>query len=64
MGFVLVPWDRLPAWMLHPMPLITIAETAVGIRLLGAYDDVAVNYYVRQGAGTARARGGLLGHRG
>jgi diguanylate cyclase (GGDEF)-like protein len=45
-GFLLVPWDRLPAWTLHAMPLIAIVETAIGIRVVGAYSDIAINYYV------------------
>jgi diguanylate cyclase (GGDEF)-like protein len=45
-GFLIVPWDRLPAWALHAMPLITIIETAIGIRVIGSYSDIAINYYV------------------
>jgi diguanylate cyclase (GGDEF)-like protein len=45
-GFLVVPWDRLPAWTLHAMPVIAIVETAIGIRLVGAYSDIAINYYV------------------
>jgi diguanylate cyclase (GGDEF)-like protein len=45
-GFLLVPWDRMPAWTLHAMPLIAILETAIGIRAIGSYSDIAINYYV------------------
>ena len=45
-GFLVVPWDRMPAWTLHAMPLIAILETALGIRAIGSYSDIAINYYV------------------
>ncbi|MFL5830922.1 MAG: GGDEF domain-containing protein [Solirubrobacteraceae bacterium] len=45
-GFLVVPWDRMPAWTLHAMPLIAILETAIGIRVIGSYSDIAINYYV------------------
>jgi hypothetical protein len=45
-AFILVPWYRIAAWWLHAIPVIAIVETAVGIRLSGAYDDIAANYYV------------------
>jgi hypothetical protein len=51
-GFILISCDRLPAWTLHAMPLITIAETAIGIGVLGTYDDTldyAIARHLRSG---------------
>jgi diguanylate cyclase (GGDEF)-like protein len=42
----LIPWDEIAPHWLHVVPALATIETAVGIRLAGAYGDVAINYYL------------------
>jgi diguanylate cyclase len=43
---VLLPWGSLSRKWLHVVAVFATIEIAVGIRLLGAYGDVASDYYV------------------
>ena len=43
---VLVPWDRISVAWLHLLPALATVQIAVGIRVLGAYGDIASNYYI------------------
>ena len=42
----LIPWDEIAPHWLHVVPALATIETAIGIRLAGAYGDVAIDYYV------------------
>ncbi len=43
---VLAPWERISAAWLHLLPILGTLEIAVGIRVIGAYGNVAANYYI------------------
>jgi diguanylate cyclase (GGDEF)-like protein len=43
---VFVPWDEIPAYWLHALPIVATVQTAVGIRLAGTFGDIAANYYI------------------
>ena len=43
---VLAPWDRISPTWLHLIPVLGTVEIAVGIRAIGAYGDIASNYYI------------------
>jgi diguanylate cyclase len=43
---VQIPWDRIPAWWLHSIPLLATLSVATGIRLAGLYGDIASYYYI------------------
>ena len=43
---VVVPWDRISVAWLHLIPVLGTVQIAVGIRVIGAYGDIAANYYI------------------
>jgi diguanylate cyclase (GGDEF)-like protein len=43
---VLAPWDRISTAWLHLIPILGTLVIAVGIHVIGAYGDIAANYYI------------------
>jgi diguanylate cyclase (GGDEF)-like protein len=41
-----MPWGGISARWLHVVPVIVTVEVALGVRLAGAYGDMAANYYI------------------
>jgi diguanylate cyclase (GGDEF)-like protein len=64
---ILFPWERHSTNWLHPIVVIATVSTAIGIRLVGGYGDVAADYYVFVGVFASYAftsRKGIAAHVG
>jgi diguanylate cyclase (GGDEF)-like protein len=64
-GCFLVPWDRLPAWAFHVVPVAATLEVAVSVWAVGPHAQVTSWYYVFVAVYAAlafRSRAAIVAH--